>query len=264
VSGYELQAAVQDDVPRTLLFTGETQGFEFTGSNKTIIGTGNAVIRGGLSVTGGKKNTIFRNIKYSGGEDAIEVSGASCVWFDHIDAFDGSDGNLDIVRGSDLITVSWSRFYYVEKNHDHRLSNLNGNKPGDTPGKIRVTFHHNWWGEKVLQRMPRVRHGKVHVFNNYYSTKEAQYFVGLSDSAQLLVEHNWAEFRALENPIMYFDSPESTMIKLVDNHWAEGVPVIKGKEGGWDPPYEYKLDAKEYAKAAVMKWAGPDDKKFGN
>jgi pectate lyase len=171
---------------------------------------------------------------------------------------------MDIVRGSDLITVSWSRFYYVEKNHDHRLSNLNGNNASDTPGKINVTFHHNWWGPKVLQRMPRVRHGKVHVFNNYYSTEEGLYFIGLSNSANLLVENNYAEHPPTDEVVSYFDDPDSCAIKLLGNHWTGATAQDRNAGNVFDPPYDYTLDSAEYARAAVMKWAGPDDKTFGN
>lgn len=266
ISGAQLQDAVRDDTPRTLLFSGVSERIELTGSNKTIIGTEGAVIRGGISISGGKKNSIVRNMKFSGGDDAVQVRGASCIWFDHIDAFDAQDGNMDITQGSDLITVSWSRFYYVEKNHDHRLSNLNGADSGDTPGKINITFHHNWWGDKVLQRMPRVRHGKVHVFNNYYSTKEAQYFFGLSDHAKLVVQNNFAEYPPSEHPIKFFNT-SGTQISMEGNVLAGFGNGEDRATGGmpWNPKdvYDYTLDSPEYAKAAVMKWAGPDDKKFG-
>jgi pectate lyase len=28
-------------------------------------------------------------------------------------------------------------------------------------GKLKVTFHHNWWADGVIERMPRVRFGDV-------------------------------------------------------------------------------------------------------
>ncbi|MEZ7126631.1 hypothetical protein ACBR40_14995 [Nonomuraea sp. AD125B] len=59
------------------------------------------------------------------------------------------DGLLDVVRGSDLVTVSWSVF----SEHD--------------AGQLRVTLHHNLLSG-LNQRAPRVRHGKVHVYNNAY------------------------------------------------------------------------------------------------
>lgn len=263
VAGDELQDAIMDDAPRVILFSGETTGpVTLEGNNKTIIGIDGGHITGGLSISGGKKNTIIRNMKFScdGGTcDSIEVSGASCIWFDHIEAFDGGDGNMDIVRGSDLITVSWSKFYYDKRNHGHRFSNLNGNKAGDTPGKIRVTFHHNWWGDKVLQRMPRVRHGRVHVFNNYYSTEVAQYFVGLSDSAKLVVENNFAEHPPSEHPVKFFNT-SGTEIYLKGNVFT-GVGNGEDRATGgmpWDPKseYDYELESPEYARAAVMKYAG--------
>ncbi len=38
------------------------------------------------------------------------------------------------------------------------------------PVAYRITFHHNWWSTNVAERMPRVRFGQVHAFNNYYGT----------------------------------------------------------------------------------------------
>jgi pectate lyase len=43
-------------------------------------------------------------------------------WFDHCDISDGSDGNLDITNGSDLVTVSWTQFHYSTKRTESRRS----------------------------------------------------------------------------------------------------------------------------------------------
>ena len=51
-------------------------------------------------------------------------------------------------------------------------------------------MHHNWWGEGVDQRMPRVRFGQVHVVNNYYNSSGNSYCVGAGFESDLLVENN--------------------------------------------------------------------------
>ncbi|GAA1770828.1 hypothetical protein GCM10009734_94430 [Nonomuraea bangladeshensis] len=73
------------------------------------------------------------------------------------------DGLLDVIRGSDLVTVSWSVF----SGHDKSLLWGNTDNPEHDAGKLRVTLHHNLLSG-LNQRAPRVRHGKVHVYNNAY------------------------------------------------------------------------------------------------
>jgi alpha-tubulin suppressor-like RCC1 family protein len=54
----------------------------------------------------------------------------------------------------------------------------------------RLTFHHNWWGDNILEEMPRVRHGQVHIFNNYYSPSGNNYRIGAGWMSKLVVENN--------------------------------------------------------------------------
>ena len=44
-------------------------------------------------------------------------------------------------------------------------------------GRKLVTWHHNWWSSNVHERMPRVRFGDVHVFDNYYSSSGNNYCI---------------------------------------------------------------------------------------
>ena len=116
-------------------------------TDETLIGVNGAEITGGF-VMSGSRNVIIQNIIFSdGSNDTFELTGCECVWFDHCEFRDGSDGNLDIVRASDLITVSWSKLYYT-KSHDHMLSNLcgNSNDRPDDEGKSNITFQHDWRG----------------------------------------------------------------------------------------------------------------------
>jgi len=88
------------------------------------------------------------------------------------------------------VTVSWCRF------HDHHKTCLVGHsdKPSvlaEDQGKLRVTFHHNFF-DGSQTRHPRVRIAEtVHVFNNYYRANE--YGVASTDDAGVLVEGNYFE-----------------------------------------------------------------------
>ena len=257
-SAGDLRSAASGDGPRVIHVSGKINlgGSQLSvGSNKSLIGVNGAEIAGFTRVSG--ENIIFKNIKFNGAAtsgDTVEVTGTTCMWIDHCEFYDGSDGNLDIVRGSDLITVSWSRFYYVERNHSHRLSNLCGNQDSDTPGKINITFHHNWWGSKVLQRMPRVRHGKVHVFNNYYSSSGNDYCIAAGYRSKLLVENNY--FDGVNHPIRWMSDQGTAEVVERGNLYvdSDGDRVTRGSS--FTPPYAYALDAAQDVKASVMAGAG--------
>lgn len=83
----------------------------------------------------------------------------------------GWDGNLDIVNASDYVTVSYTRFSYTGRSGGHQFSNLVGSGDGNTgdTGHLRVTWYHDWWANRVVERQPRVRFGQNHLFNNPWS-----------------------------------------------------------------------------------------------
>src|SRR5207244_527288 len=101
------------------------------------------------------------------------------LWFDHLDISDSSDGNLDITDQSNYVTVSFSKFWYRDKNQPHRFSNLIGSDDAIVAdeGLLKVTWHHNWWADNVFERMPRTRHGDIHVFDNYYTSTGNSYCI---------------------------------------------------------------------------------------
>ena len=95
------------------------------GSNKTLFSARGATVRHGTLDLDGSRNVILRNLRFRGlwewdeatrgeydrqGWDFVVLSGARNVWIDHCDFGKAYDGPLDIVRGSDLVTVSWTRF----------------------------------------------------------------------------------------------------------------------------------------------------------
>jgi pectate lyase len=74
------------------------------------------------------------------------------------------DGQIDIIRASDFVTVSWNYF------HDHWKSSLVGNDATFRDldfGHLHVTYHHNYW-RNMGTRGPAGRFGHQHVYNNLY------------------------------------------------------------------------------------------------
>ena|GEM_PF-895213 len=245
------------------------------GSNKTIVGTCGAIIHGHVEINS-VSNVILRNITVQGnnctdspsdcsaGADAISVlHQTSQVWIDHCDIYDGSDGNLDITNGSDLVTVSWSKFHYTGRTdpanaYGHMFSNLVGgsdsNGSEDT-GHLNVTWHHNWWATNVRERMPRVRFGKNHVFNNLYTSSGDQSGVAAGVNCNVRLENN--VFVGLANPIDLGNSNAASILQSIGNVFTNCTGSTAGVGTAFVPTYPYTLDATSGLQAAVQSSAGP-------
>ncbi|MEO7668793.1 MAG: hypothetical protein ABIW57_05620 [Polyangia bacterium] len=259
--------------PRVIHVMGKFSGVFSIGSNKTIIGVCGAQLKGHVSLSRAT-NVIVRNLtilgnncadspnECSGGADAVTVGdGSHHVWFDHDDVYDGSDGNMDITSGADFVTVSWTKFHYTTKRTDpmagtsgHRFSNLIGSAddvPGDV-GHLNVTFHHNWWAENVDQRMPRTRHGKIHVFNNLFTAAGNNYCTNAGFMASLLVESN--VYRGVKNPLQPADGGQMRET----NNVFDGTTGTKTDTGSaFTPTYPYTPDPTDTLPATIMAQVGP-------
>jgi pectate lyase len=244
-------------------------------SNKTLIGVGaNATINGGLRVRGKSdapvSNVIVRNLRVNGATsdvdgDAVQIYFAHHVWIDHVEIWDGPDGNLDIVHGSNWVTVSWSKFRYTEAAPDpeHKFASLIGhsddNASEDT-NRLKVTMHHNYWAEGIIERMPRVRFGQVHVFNNYFAARGNNYCVRAGRGASLLVEAN--VFEGVDSPHEFNSDEDRTTAHITsrDNVYTNvtGTQVTGGEGTPFtNPPYTANLDAASSVAARVRACAGP-------
>jgi pectate lyase len=259
--------------PAVILFSGSLSGTFTIGSNKTIIGACNAQLSGHVEIDG-SSNLIFRNVKVVGrnctdnsvcesGADAITVHGQSNhLWFDHCDISNGSDGNLDLTEASDYVTISWSKFSYSgQRAGGHQFSNLLGADDGDTSdaGHLRTTFHHNWWGANVGERMPRVRFGQVHIFNNLWTATGDNNCIGVGVSANILAENN--VFVGVSDPIeTQFSNAASVLVSR-----GNSFQLISGSFAGLGNPTAVFTPAYTYmpimmpttaVQAAVMAAAG--------
>ncbi|WP_257135946.1 polysaccharide lyase family 1 protein, partial [Streptomyces sp. rh206] len=196
-------------------------------SNTTLVGVGkNPKVIGASLQVRDVSNVIIRNIAFEdtydcfpqwdptdGAEgawnseyDNLVVHGSRHVWVDHNTFSDGGrpdadqpryfgqvyqqhDGLFDIVRGADLVTVSWN----VLKDHDKTMLIGNSDGAGATDrGKLRVTLHHNLF-KNVKERAPRVRFGQVDSYNNHFVATRGSaygYTYGIGAESQLVAEHN--------------------------------------------------------------------------
>jgi len=280
-SAAELMTYASDATPRVIEITGTLRVPSLQiASNKTLVGIGNdATLEGGLRIRGRKdepvSNVIIRNLRIDGAttevdNDAVQLYFAHHVWIDHSEIWDGPDGDLDMSHAVNWVTVSWTKVRYSEnykkppgETNDHRFASLVGhsdNNAGEDTGRLKISFHHNWWAERVIERMPRVRFGQVHVFNNYFASPGNNYCVRAGRGASVLVESN---FFARVNSPHEFNSAEdeaTAHITARDNVY-EATTGTQAIGGGGTPftsvPYDPKLDAPASLPSLVKGCAGP-------
>jgi pectate lyase len=209
--------------------------------------------------------------------DSISVRNATHVWIDHdrfgdvrtLDSaqpdyfghrYQQRDGQLDITRESDFITVSWNRF----TNHDKSVTIGESDESLEDRGKLHVTLHHNFF-ENVARNAPRVRFGQVHVYDNLYranSTTDYRASWGVGFESQVYAENNYFELDRIFGSKEVIDGRKGTRLAAVGNCWTEDktctdtdfvklwntgntqkmkpdagwVPSLYGEEKGAEPP----------------------------
>ena len=260
--------------PYVLRIMNDLSGEFELGSNKTVEGaTNNITIHGSLSFSGTLtmtlSNLIVRNLKIdavTSTEDAMDIRFAHHVCVEHCEFIDGPDGNLDVVSEANYVTIAYNKFFYTPAWHplpgetalNHRFSNLVGSS--DTTmadrGKLKVTYHHNWWADKIVERMPRVRFGEVHVFNNYYSSSGNSYAIAAGTEAKLVIENNY--FENINDPHIFYDGETTAQIVATGNEYVNVTGLRHTGQGtAFVPPYPYTLQAGSSVKANVMANVGP-------
>ncbi len=236
-------------------------------SDKTILGVGaqSGFTGGGLTVGPDTddnateppavtvKNVILRNLIFTDlPDDAINIQGgAHHVWIDHCDLSKAYDGLIDIRLGASYVTVSWNRL------SEHSKTSLVGSDDSNGPldiGRLRVTFHHNFF-DGTVQRNPRVRFGEpVHIFNNFY-LNNIDVGVACFMNSGCLVEGNY--FDGLRLPITIQGPTEPGRAVERNNVYVRsGAPVVGGAVREPGEFYRYTLDNPAQIKAIVMLGAG--------
>jgi pectate lyase len=181
------------------------------GNNKSIIGVGTNAGLSGSDLRINATNIIVQNLYLpvppGGTNDGITIDGGTkgtgkFVWIDHCTVSNAQDGSIDITKGADYVTISWCKFIYAPKtpSFTHELVNLIGSSDTDfvNNNPFHVTIHHCWYADNAIERMPSVRHGLVHVFNNYYTCSGNNYCVRTRIGSEVFVENNF--FSGIQNP----------------------------------------------------------------
>jgi pectate lyase len=238
-------------------------------SDKTIVGIGanSGFTGGGLNIglppddavttppANAVHNVIVRNLIFRDfADDGVNVQMFSHhIWIDHNDLSNGFDGTVDIKRGSSYVTVSWNHSHHHTKN---MLLGHDDSAGAQDIGRLKVTYHHNWF-DQTPQRNPRVRFGEpVHVFNNYY-LHNTDVGVACQANAGCLVEGNY--FENVEEPVSnHYAGPAGRCVAR-DNVFAgaePGQPECSGTVEEARNYYAYTLENPNTVKASVVAGAG--------
>ncbi|GAB2907557.1 pectate lyase family protein [Streptomyces mayteni] len=217
--------------------------------------------------------------------DSLVLYGSRRVWVDHNTFTDGRrpdaeqpeyfgrlfqqhDGQLDVVRGTDLVTISWNVF----TEHDKTMLIGNGDGAGaDDRGRLRVTLHHNLF-HNVNSRTPRVRFGQVDAYNNHFRQDPGaaySYHWGIGLESALVAEYNAVTLPAGTAPaeVIHRWNPNTSMtehgnrvngrpVDLLAAHNAANPDARIGSGAGWTPTLRARVDHPLVVPALLAVWAG--------
>jgi pectate lyase len=220
--------------------------------------------------------------------DAVSLRNADHVWIDHNTFADREtadetqpdyfgvlyqvhDGLVDITNASDLVTVSWNRF----EHHDKVMLIGSSDSAAADRGKLRVSLHHNLFGD-VVQRGPRVRFGQVHLYNNYYKITNAdayQYSWGVGVESAIYAENNAFRIPAgvsLDRVISRLNGSTifatGTLVKTDGCGWLDADPIQAwntvndpdlSTAVGWTPSLSLGVEPTDLVPRDVGRGAGP-------
>lgn len=137
----------------------------------------------------------------------------------------------------------------------HDFGNLIGhsdsNAAEDT-GQLHVTFHYDWWSTLCIERMPRVRFGRVHSYNNYFNAPGNHYCIRASSSSEVFAVKN--VFENISTPYEYY-APDGKIL-AVGNATINGTAVSSFNDSVFTPPYACTTDETNLVAGMVANNAG--------
>ena len=192
------------------------------GSDATFSGVGLKIVR--------SSNIIVRNILFKNApDDGINIQAdddvtlGNHIWIDHCSFTNAYDGALDVTHTPAYVTLSWNHFY------NHNKTSLMGHSDSQVSDTaMKVTYHHNFF-DGTIQRHPRIRFGKAHIYNNYYiASPSTIYGVSSNLGAQAMVEGNYFVNNPIPTEISRDGSPPGNVVER-DNIFINcGTPGTGG------------------------------------
>lgn len=293
-----LQRLANDAQPRVIHVAGRLKGTLSVGSNKTIVGLPGAEIAsdaGALRLMG-SRNVIIQNLTFVGvharNSPNTVLHDVENVWLDHNTFIDGNPDLMVVSGTSNWVTISWNLFRHTLFGHEHAGVNIGARDTAtESVGRLKVTLHHNLFAELVNERMPRVRFGQVHSFNNLADAgtddlSRSYYAVRAGFDANVRSERNvyrnfkgpswwWSsEFLGAEHATVfnYARGNENSILESVEDVCLPDCVVgpidvkehegVMGKAGFYSvgrafvPPYSYVAESTAGLEARVRAGAG--------
>ncbi|MFI6206772.1 pectinesterase family protein [Streptomyces sp. NPDC051041] len=234
-------------------------------SDKTIVGVGTSgeLVRGEFRLAPGTHNVIIRNmtIRDSAVEgdwdcketdfDGIQMDTVHHVWIDHNRFSRICDGQLDIRKDSEYVTVSYNRF-----ENNNKTFGLGWT----TNVRTQITVDHNWF-RNTKQRNPSVDNAAyAHLYNNYLSAQA-------DPGDPVWTYGNWSRGRTrmvIENS--FYDRVQHPYQADATAELVQRGSVLRNTTGrhdergeAFDPRafYAYRLDPAAAVPALVKRFSGP-------
>lgn len=217
--------------------------------NVTIIGRGAKAEFNGIGIHIRASNIIIRNLKLhevpqSRGEgDIITIDGrphknstgaVRNIWIDHNELYNNLNAAIpaditnesarheyqkdfydELVSGRGDISNITVSYNYL---HDSWKTSLWGSSDEDNFNR-QITFHHNRW-ENVNSRLPLIRFGQIHLFNNFYYKVDST-AINSRMGAIVRVENNY--FDNVKNPVLSKDSSVLGQWQLINNKLGKNI-----------------------------------------
>ncbi|MER6476863.1 pectinesterase family protein [Streptomyces filamentosus] len=244
-------------------------GTEITvASDKTILGLGDIaeLVHGGLHLNPGTHNVVIRNLTIrdtavegdwdckNTDYDGIQMDSVHHVWIDHNRFSRICDGQLDIRKDSEYVTVSYNRF--EDNNKTFGI--------GWTPNvRTQITVDHNLFA-RTKQRNPSADNAAyAHLYNNLLTAQ--------NDPADPVWTYgNWSRGRTrmvIENS--YYEDVQHPFQADETAELVQRGSILRNTSGrhdtrgdAFDPRafYDYRLDPASAVPALVHRFAGPQKK----
>ena len=225
----------------------------------SVIGVGSDATFSGIGLKISRSsNIIVRNILFINAPDdgiAIQADDAEStgnhIWIDHCSFTNNYDAAVDVTHTTSYVTLSWNHIY---NNNRASLMGHSDNQTSDSA--MKVTYHHNFFNN-TIQRHPRVRFGKAHVFNNYYLSAPATiYGVSSNLNAEVMVEGNYFVNNPIPTETSRDGSPPGNVVER-DNIFINcGTPGVGGTVFEPSGFYSYTLDPAANVPVLLTQYSG--------
>jgi len=237
-------------------------------SDKTIVGVGTTgeLVQGEFHLSPGTHNVIIRNmtIRDSAVEgnwdckdtdfDGIQMDTVHHVWVDHNRFSNICDGQLDIRKNSEYVTVSHNRFENNNKTFGVGWT---------SEVKTQITVDHNWF-RGTKQRNPSVDNAAyAHLFNNYLTAQA-------DPGDPVWTYGNWSRGRTkmvIENS--YYEDVQHPYQADATAELVQRGSILRntsGRHDAWGTAfaprdfYAYRLDPAAAVPALVKRFSGPQER----